>query len=173
MTITRRHLPEVPIDFGKNIQERQFVVELRQQVEELRGPREAPSAPTNFVVTPLAFANLLQWTRGVNADGTHVYWNTTPTLAGAVLVDVGLSQQHVDLVGNTGITRYYWVQSYDSHSQFHESGSIEVGPLKGTTLAAATGVTPPAPPPQGQRMTTQAKTSQTIDRFQPGRGRSS
>ena len=169
--IIKRHLPEVPIDFGKNQGERGIVVELRQAVLDLRGPQEAPTAPTNFKATALAFAVLLQWTRGVNSDGTHVYWNTVPSLSGAVLVDVGASNQHVDFVGKDGVTRYYWVQSYDSHSQFHANSSVEVGPQAATTLAAGTGVVPPTPPPAGQQTVTNTNTGQTIDRFQPGRGR--
>lgn len=169
--LNQRRLPEVPLDFGKNMQERQFVLELRQAIIDLRGPHSAPTAPSNFKVTPLAFANLLQWTRGVNADGTHVLWNTKPTLEGAVLVDVGLSHEYRDYVGNNGVTRYYWIQSYDAQSQFHSLTSVEVGPIAGTTLAAGVGVNTPPPPPAGQQQTTNTKTGQIIDRYQPGRGR--
>jgi hypothetical protein len=168
--VKQRRLPEVPIDFGKNNAERQLLVELRQSVVDLRGPHAPPTAPTNFKVTPMAFGNLLQWTRGVAADGTHVFWNSTPSLARAVLIDVGLSHQYVDFVGNVGVKRYYWVQSYDSHIQFHGAVSVEVGPVAGTTLAAGTGVNVPTPPPPGQVQVTQSQTGQVSDRYQPGRG---
>jgi len=168
--LTQRRLPEVPLDFGKNQGERQLAVELRQAIIDLRGPQTAPTIPTNFKVTPMAFANLLQWTRGTNADGTHVYWNSVPSLAGAVQIDVGSSHQHVDYVGNSGVKRYYWVQSYDSHVQFHGQVSVEVGPVAGTTLASGTGVNVPTPPPAGIQQVKQSQTGQTIDRYQPGRG---
>ena len=168
--ITQRRLPEVPGDFGKNKAERDLLVEMRQAVIDLRGPQTPPTAPTNFKVTPMGFANLLQWTRGINADGTHVYWNSKASLAGAVQIDVGSSHQHLDYVGSAGVTRYYWIQSYDSQVQFHGSGSVEVGPVAGTTLASGTGVAVPTPPPPGQQQVTQGQTGQVIDRYQPARG---
>jgi hypothetical protein len=168
--LNQRRLPEVPMDFGKNDSERRVVSEMRQAIVDLRGPQAPPGIPTNFVVTPLAFGNLLQWTRGINADGTNVYWNSKPTLAGAVLIDVGNSHQHVDYVGNANVKRYYWVQSYDSHVQFNGATSIEVGPVAGTTLASGTGVNVPAPPPAGATQVTNVQTGQVSDRYQPGRG---
>ena len=172
--IVQRGIPEVPLDptNPKSAEEvRQFLVNLRQTVVDLRGPKHTPTAPSNFKVTPMAFANLLQWTSGVDADGTNVFWNSKPTLSGAVQVDVGGSQQHVDYVGNSGVTRYYWIQSYDAHSQFHSSVSIEVGPLSGATLASGTGVNVPPPPPSGQQQVMQTTTGQTVSKTQPGRGK--
>lgn len=167
-SVHRRGIPEVPLDptDPKSAEQvRQFLRDIRQAVVDLRGPKSPPTVPTNFKVTPLAFGNLLQWTRGVNADGTEVLWNSTASLAGAVVIDAGSGNQHVDYVGNSGIKRFYWVRSYDAHAPVR---SIEAGPLAGTTLASGTGVTPPAPPPTGGQIVTDVTTGELVDRF--GRG---
>jgi hypothetical protein len=166
MAVRQRGVPEVPLDAPS----RDWLVELRQNVVDLRGTLAVPNAPSNFKATALAFAVLLQWTRGQNSDGTQVLWNSTPTLAGANIIDVGGSAQHVDYVGNTAITRFYWVRSYDSQAPTSSpSTSSAVGPLSATTLASGVGVTPPAPPPGGGTMAIEPTTGHVVPtNFQRG-----
>lgn len=139
-----RHIPEVPRHLDAATQD--LLVAMRETIIQLRNTQAPLSSPTNFKVTPLAFANLLQWTRVINANYYEVLWNTTPNLATANVQGVGDSPSWVDHVGNAGITRYYWVRA----RKFTGAASVEAGALTGTTLASATGVTPPAPPPAGQ-----------------------
>lgn len=164
MAISKRGIPEVPMDVTSREEMRQFLINLRQTVVDLRGPTTAPSAPTNLRATPLAFAVLLQWTRGVNADGTELLWNTSPSLSGANVIDVGSGNSHTDYVSNATQKRYYWVRSYDAQSP---SRSIETGPVNATPLAAASSVVPPAPPPISQGAAHNSITGQVVDRYNP------
>lgn len=124
---------------------RQFLQDLRETVVQLRSNQAPLPIPTNFKVTPLAFANLLQWTRVTGADYYEVLWNTTANLTTANVQGVGDSASWVDHIGNGAITRFYWVRA----RKFTGSASSESVALSGTTLASGTGVTPPAPPPSG------------------------
>jgi hypothetical protein len=162
--INRRGIGEVPMDLTSHEQLRRFLIDIRQTVVDLRGPTTPPTAPTNFKVTPLAVAVLLQWTRGLNADGTEVLWNTSTSLSGATVIDAGSGNQHVDYVSNSTQKRFYWVRSYDAHST---SRSIEAGPLAATPMASGSSVTPPTPPVAGQGTTTDTTTGRTVDRYNP------
>jgi hypothetical protein len=165
MTIRFHKLPEVPLDPlhpGSAEQMRQLLIGLRQAVLDLRGPVNVPTPPSNFKATPLDFAVLLQWTQGINADGTEVLWNTQPTLVGANVIDVGRSVQHVDYVGNVNVKRFYWIRSYDAHAP---TRSREVGPLAAMTLASGTGVTPPTPPPASQGLAIDPRKGYPVSRY--------
>lgn len=166
MTVKYRGIPEVPMDLTAHEELRQFLLNMRQAVVDLRGPQSqagaAMTGPSNLKVTPQSFGNLIQWTRGLHADGTEVLWNSTPSLANAVVVDVGSSQQHVDMVGAANVKRYYWVRSYDHHSK---SVTTEVGPISGVTLASGSAVAFPTPPPAGQSLVTDSTTGHTVDRY--------
>ena len=148
MAVTRRHVPEVPLDPTNSGQLRRFLVDMREVVHSLVTPVQTAQAPSNLMPTAQAFAVLLQWTRGANAVGTEVLWNSTPTLNGAAIVDVGNSAQWTDYVGKNGITRFYWVRSYGVDNK----RSIETGPVSATTLASGTAVAPPVPPIASQQM---------------------
>jgi hypothetical protein len=163
MPITRRGIPEVPLDITSKEEMRRFLIDMRQTVVDLRGPTQPPAPPTNFKATALAQAVLLQWTSGLHADGTEVLWNTTPTLATATVIDAGSSAQHVDFVSNT-TKRYYWVRSYDNHSPLR---SVEVGPQAMTPQAAGTSVATPTPPPAGQQLTTDTTSGRIVNKFNP------
>lgn len=117
-------------------------------VVELRHQQTPPTSPSNLSVTPQAFANIVVWTRPVNADYFEVLWNSTPNLATATVVNVGNSQQWTDNVGQASITRFYWVRARKFASPLIKS--VEAGPVKGTTLTSGTGVTPPKLPPISQ-----------------------
>lgn len=122
---------------------RNFLVDLREQIIQLRNRQAAIGPPTNPVATAQAFSNLFQWTRTTEADYYEVLHSTTPNINDAQIVDVGNSALWVDHVGNVGIKKFYWVRG-----RRHTGGaSTETGVVSATTLAAATGVTPPLPPP--------------------------
>lgn len=164
-TIKQRRLPEVPTNIKDPNELLDIIREMRQAIIDARGPLHTPGPPTNFKVTPLAGAILLQWSRGTNADGTEVHWNTKPTLNGAFTVDVAGSSQYVDYVGGNGVTRFYWIGSYDIHAPAGSpSTSTLVGPLSATSLASGSGATPPAPPPQGV-MSTNVRLGYPVDQY--------
>lgn len=163
--IQQRRIPEVPTSVKDPNELLDLLREMRQAIVAARGPLHTPGPPTNFKATPLAGSILLQWSRGVNADGTEVLWNTSPTLNGAFTVDVGGSSQYNDYVGAGGVKRYYWVSSYDSHAPAGTpASSLTVGPLVATSLAAGSGATPPQPPPQGV-MSTNPQLGYPVDRY--------
>ena len=141
-----RAIPELPCNGSMSPRQRRIQVDMRQNTIGVRKAQSPPTTPTNLKVTPLAFNNMVQWTRSVNADFYEVLWSSTPQLSGATAVAVGDSAQWTDNVGQSGITRYYWVRG----RKFTGVKSIEAGPQAGTTLAATTGVTPPTPPPASQ-----------------------
>ena len=169
MTIARRGIPEVPLNptDPKSAEEmRQLLVQMRQTIVDLRGPKATPTAPTNLKATAMAYAILLQWTPGQNADTTEILWNSTPSLASATLITQVAGGQYTDYVGNSGVTRYYWARSVDLHGR-DTCGclirSIESGPVSATTLASGTGVVTPPPPPPGQSIVTQPITGRKIN----------
>lgn len=131
---------------GIGSQLRRALVDQRQVVLAARGTQAVPPAPTNFKVTPQAFANLLQWSRATGSDFTEVLWNTTPNKVTANIVNVGNSAQWTDNVGQTAIKRWYWVRAAKNNG----ARSIESAAISATTLASGTGVNPPTPPPGGQ-----------------------
>lgn len=163
MPVTRRGIPEVPMDVTKPEEMRRFLVEIRQTVVALRGTQQPPQTPTNFKATPTGFGVLLQWTPGLHADGTEVLWNSTPTLSGAVIIDAGSSTQHMDYVSNT-TQRFYWIRSYDAHSPLR---SVEAGPLAATPLAAGSSVATPTPPPIGQQTVIDSTTGHPVNYSNP------
>lgn len=165
LSIKQRRIPEVPTSVKDPNELLDLLREMRQALVDARGPTHTPGAPTNFKVTPLAGAILLQWSRGENADGTEILWNTSPTLNGALTVDVAGSSQYTDYVGAGGVKRFYWLASYDSHAPAGSpSLSSVIGPLSTTSLASGSGATPPAPPPQGV-MSTNIRIGYPIDRY--------
>lgn len=165
MTVRTRGIPEVPVDITSKEQLRQFLSDLRETVVGLRGTTQLPSSPTNFKVTPMAFANLLQWTNGDNADGVDVLWSATPDISTATQIDVGLSNQHLDYVGADAVKRYYWIRSYDKSAPAGTiSTSLVVGPIAGTTLASGTATATPTPPPAGTQLVKHPITGYNVNR---------
>jgi hypothetical protein len=145
----QQKLPEVPLEPSMSPQTRRFLVEVRKQLEALKGATAGPGLPANLVVTPQAFGNIVQWSRGVNADFHEVLWNTQPTVINAHVIPVQNGAQWTDNVGQVGIQRWYWVRAVKQVGLHSTTRTVEVGPGTGTTLAAATGVAPPTPPPSG------------------------
>jgi hypothetical protein len=128
--------------------------DLRQVVVGLRESIVPPTVPTNLQVTAQAFANLVQWTRSINADFYEVLWSSTPNIGAAIIVNVGNSAQWTDPVGQSAITRFYWVRAGKNTG----ARSEEVGFKSATTLASGTGVTPPKPPPPSQNQALNQRT---------------
>lgn len=164
----QRGIPEVPLLVTSKIIDRdgrqhivlrdspelrRFLVDMRQIVKSLQGSKSIPTIPSNLVATALGFGVIVQWTRSVDADFHQVLWATQPTIINANVVDVGNSAQWTDYIGQSGITRYYWVRAVNSAGR-----STELGPAKATTLAAGTGVAPPPPPPPAQQQVTNQQT---------------
>jgi plastocyanin len=127
---------------------RRFLVDVREQVLQLRQRTSLPGSPTNLRATAQSFQNLVQWSRTADADYYEVVSALKPNLSdpSAVTTDVGNSVSWTDNVGNHSITKYYWVRA----RKLTGSSSPNVGPVSATTLAAGTGVTPPSPPPPAQ-----------------------
>lgn len=128
---------------------RRFLVELRKSVEQMRGTLAPPSLPSNLKVTPQAFGNLIQWSRGTGSDYHEVLWNTVPTIINAHVIPVMNGAQWTDNIGQTGVKRYYFVRGVKQVAPHAYTRTIEVGPIAGTTLASNAGVTPPTPPVSG------------------------
>ncbi len=149
---------------GKSVpldpQLRRVLVDLREQVIQLRQRQAIPDAPTNVKATAQAFANLVQWTRSSDADYYEVLHATTPALTDPHLqtTDVGNSALWQDKIGNSGIKKFYWVRARKRTG----ATSLEVGPVTATTLTSATGVTPPAPPPASNILVTDQNTGRVI-----------
>ena len=150
MTLIQK-LPEVPLEKGMSQGLRSFLIEVRKSIHQLRGTSASapPGLPSNVKATPQSFSNLIQWSRGTGADYHEVLWNTVPTIINANVVPVQNAAQWSDNVGQSGVTRYYWVRAVKQVALHAVTRTIEVGPESATTLASGTGVAPPAPPPSG------------------------
>src|SRR5258706_7516581 len=97
---TTRGIREVPTTIDpKDPQLRQLLVDLREQVITLRKAQAPLQSPTNFKVTPIAFANLIEWTRVTGADYYEILWNTVAQLKTATIQGVADSQRWADNVG--------------------------------------------------------------------------
>jgi hypothetical protein len=154
-----RGITEVPIKLNVNdSQLRRLLVDLREQVVELRKAQAPLAQPTNLKGTALAFAALIEWTRVTNADYYEVLWNSSGTLKTAVVQAVGDSQRWIDNVGQTAIKRYYWVRA----RRYNGASSLPAGAVIVTTLAAAAGVAPTAPPPAGHIQITNQATGHIV-----------
>lgn len=134
---------------GKSVpldpQLRRVLSDMREQVLQLRQRLTVPSGPSNLKATAQALSNLIQWTRSSDADYYEVLHATTPSLLDPNLqtTDVGNSAMWLDHVGQSAITKFYWIRGRKRTG----STSLEIGPVSATTLVSTAGVTPPVPPP--------------------------
>lgn len=158
-----RGLPEVPMGIS-DPQMRRWAVDMRECVKSLVGTFSPPSPPTNVKVTPQAFGNLIQWTRGLNSDYHEVLIGSTPNIGAAVVQGVGNSAQYFDQVGQVGIKRFYWVRAHKNTG----ARSPEVATGAATTLASGTGVNPPPAPPATQDPARNTRTGHIDPRTHPG-----
>ena len=136
-----RGVREIPVGIDRDL--RDFLVDLQEQVKSLRGTQQPLAQPTNFKVTPMAFGNLLQWTRVTGAEYYEVLWSTTADNTKSNIVGVGDSAQWFDNIAQVGVKRFYWVRG---RKYLGASSPLTPG-FSGTTLASNVGTNPPTPPP--------------------------
>lgn len=155
-----RGIGEAPLDGSMTPLQRRVYQDMRQQLISLRGTQAPPALAKNIVVTPQAFSNLLQFTRAFDADRYEVRHSQSanPNDPSTVIVDIGSTNQWVDQVGNTGITKTYWIRSVKNNGVMSQWSA----PFSGQTLASGTGVTPPTPPPSGQGIVVDQQTGQKV-----------
>lgn len=151
-----RGVREIPTNIDEGL--RGFLTDLKEQVQSLRGTQIPLAQPTNFKVTPMAFGNLLQWTRIIGADYYEVLWSTTANNQKANIQGVGDSAQWFDAVGNVGVKRFYWVRA----RKFLGAASALTPGFSGTTLASNTGTVPPTPPPASHILVLDQQTGHVI-----------
>ena len=140
--IRRAGIPEVPHNISDRTAMRRFLQEVRNTLQSIAGERVSPKAATNLRVTPKGGHNEIEFTRS-DGDFYLLYISSTPEISDGYAVPVGAANRFVDVIGQVGIERFYWVEAY-------RSGGIKggiTGPESGTTLGLAVGVTPPAPLP--------------------------
>lgn len=143
-------IPEVPTNLDPTL--RNFLTEVRKAVKRLESTVVPPNPATNLKCTAKALGVIVQFTRS-DADAYILYFNDTPSLNGARRIDLGLASEYTDEIGQENFTRYYWIKPKKGQTE----GSI-LGPVKATTLAAGTTITPPAAPPATQTPTTSDET---------------
>jgi len=155
-----RGIPEVPLTGWPSNQHRDLIINLREQLLQLRQRQAVPDAPTNLKGTAQAFSALIQFTRSADADYYEVLHAIKPNLTdpSVTSVDIGNSASWVHQVGNVGIANFYWVRARKTTG----ASSLEVGPIAVTTLGSAAGVTPPAPPPPANILVLDKSTGRVI-----------
>lgn len=152
-------VPTNPLHPSSQDDMRRLLVQMRQSILELRSSLAPINSPTNLRATAQAFSIKVQWTREPNADGYEVLWNSTASLQGAHILDVGNSAEWTDNIGQQNITRFYWVRAYRRSSG---TRSAETGPKSATTLASNAGITPPVPPPPSRILIVDQNTGHVI-----------
>jgi hypothetical protein len=160
--MTTRGIPEVPMPSIRRItdkngkthevsefteQHRTFLVDIREQILQLRKRQTVPDAPSNFKATGQGFNNLIQFTRSADADYYEVLHALTPSLMDPQLqvTDIGNSAIWTDHLGQPNITKFYWIRARKRTG----ASSLESGPVKATTVASNVAVPVPPPPPPG------------------------
>ncbi|MEE8608684.1 MAG: hypothetical protein V3S55_13845 [Nitrospiraceae bacterium] len=136
--IRQAGIPEVPHNINDRVSMRRFLQEIRNTLQSVVGERVPPKAATSLRVTPKGGQNEIEFVRS-DADFYLLYISTTPEISDGYAVPMGAANRFVDVVGEVGIRRFYWVEAY-------RAGGIKggiIGPESGTTLALTTGVTPP------------------------------
>lgn len=134
------NIPEIPLDPSISSSLRAALEAMRNTIQVLQAA-VAPRPPSNLVVTPVDFGNIIQFTRS-DAHEYLLYVSTTGSLADATVRPIGDIAQYTDYVGKSGITLTYWVAAKSG-----ELISDPTGPKSGTTLASGVAATVPTPPP--------------------------
>lgn len=141
-------IPIVPRDMP--VHHQQFLSALKRAIEKMQPSDIPPGKPSNLTVRPLPGGNQILFTGGDGADGHTLQISTTanwdPTKAGSAKIDLSLSTQYNDMVGQAGVTHYYWIVA----RRGNKVSDPPTGPVKGTTLglnvAAANPIyVPPTP----------------------------
>lgn len=137
---------------------RRFLTQIRNAILKGQESRTPPTNPSNVKVTPIGGGNIIQFSRGSDADNTILYIGTTADFGSAVPVPLGLAVQYTDNVGQGGVTKWYWLKSMRGLLQ----APAAVGGYSGATLALGTGVSVPAPPPPSDVPVVDGKTGKTV-----------
>ena len=139
---------------------RRALVDIREQVLQMRKRLAVPDSITNLKATAQAFSNLIQWTRSGDGDYYEVLAAPSASLLDPHLrtIDVGNSAQYLDHVGQANIKAFYWVRARKRTGQ----SSLETGPVFATTLGSAAGITPPPPPPPANILVLDKNTGRVI-----------
>jgi hypothetical protein len=138
-------IPEVPLSVDPVL--RPLLVAMREELLNARRLRAPLGSPSNFSVTPQDRANLLQFTRPLNADYFEVLWSPTSSFAAAQVLGTSTANIYTDFIGQAAIKRFYWVRARN----YQGAEGPPTGPIAGTTLAVGSTVNPPTPPPIGQQ----------------------
>lgn len=141
-------------------QHQALLVDMREQILQMRQRLTVPDIPSNPKATGQAFSNVIQWTRSSDADYYEVEHSLTPSLSDPNLqiTAVGNSAQWVDHVGNSGIKKFYWIRA----RKYTGASSREAGPVNATTQASAAGVSPPTPPPPSNILVVDKTTGRVV-----------
>lgn len=121
-----------------------------------------PAAVTNVRATGMAGAIQVDFTRS-EGGSYKLFWNTTASLNGAVVIDLGNSNKYVDQIGAEGVKRYYAVQASNGNTVSAYSVWVSA-----TTLALDAVITPPDPPPASQSPTLNTETNALDDASRAG-----
>ena len=135
-------LPSVPK--GLDPQHQRFLQELRDAVEKL--PQSSgipPSSISNLRVTPIPGGNQVTFTRAGDATGYLLRISDTPNWNPVhdFQIDMGDTNLFNDLLGQSGVKRYYQVISKKG-----DLLSPPIGPLTAISLAPSSVTTLPIPP---------------------------
>jgi hypothetical protein len=133
---------------------RRTLSDIRENVQSLTSVQTAPRPVQGFQGQAQAFQNYIQWIKS-NADFYEVYIGVNPNFEQSNLAYSGTLNKYTDNVGQSNVTKYYWVRPVNSTAAGHPGGNIagpQSGPIKLTTLASNTGVTPLTPPVAGDQM---------------------
>lgn len=129
-------IPSVPRDMP--VHHQQFLTAVKEILDRISPPNIAPGRPSNITVKPLPGAHQITFTAGDSSDGHLLLTSATPTWnpthADNHIIDLGLSTKHVDIVGQPGVDRYYWIVAKRGNVR----SDPPTGPIKATTLALAT-----------------------------------
>lgn len=143
---------EVPNDFPAH--QRNFLSDLRNAVVRLQSSVTPTRPPTNLKVTPIAAANVIQFTRS-DGDAYVVYSSPTADITKATAYQIGSVQQFTEQLGAGGVKRFYWVSAVKAATG---TTSALTGPVSATTLAIGAAATVPTPPPATDSPETDAST---------------
>lgn len=140
--MANKNIPAVPRDMP--LHQQQFLQAVKDIIENHIPPDLPPSPPSNIHANPIPGGVNLTFTGGQGADkhllliSPHATWN--PGLPNTHIVDLGSSSLHSHMIGQPGVTRYYWITAVRGN----RVSTPPTGPIKATTLPLAT---PAANPP--------------------------
>lgn len=137
--VKRVVIDKIPINIDPKLN--RILNQMRDALLQINPSMVQPDSVTHLTATAKAGGVIVEFTRS-DADRYVIYRNTTPSLNGSVLFDIGNSNRFVDDIGASGELRYYWVKGKKNQIE-----GIPYGPVSATTLALDAEITPATPPP--------------------------